>query len=119
MIRQFRLSAKQFKQIFPSRTIGIKEKLGKSFYFVQKKDTFYLEERDSLTSRVISLLVIPIFLPVMVLWYGLRCIPELIGNQYDFMVGKYTRIDMCHNTNKSTDELKSLSGWYSSDNQRV
>jgi|LGVF01.2.fsa_nt_gb hypothetical protein len=110
-MKKFKVSHKEFCEIFTKRKFTIAQKISGSIYFVEREDSYYIEEQNSISMKVIVTVSLPLAIIAVFIIGGLRGVYRMLVDLPSVYTDRYKRKDECHHRHESTDKLIDLAGW--------
>ena len=111
MMRKYKVSNKEFQEVFPNRTLKLREKHMQTFWFIDCGSHYELHQKVSLLCLILSpLFYLAVSIPVFI-FRGCFGVSDMIRYFVPYAIGKPIRSDMCYHGAESTERLIKLAGW--------
>ena len=111
-MRKYKVSKKDFGQIFTRRELTFREKYMQSIWFLEtSKFSYMMVQRLNLLGTILTLIfALAATLPLFVTG-GIKGLCDFWTEVYGHLMGEPTRKDYCYLGNESTSKLIKLAGW--------
>ena len=110
-MRKRKISHNSFNRIFANRTFTIRDKIGRNIYLVHNDDGYFVEEHLSLTLKVVSTILMPVFIIGVFIYKGICGVAEVSGDMKYIYKRSPVRVDCFYKNTSQGDALINLAKW--------